>query len=1291
MKKQVIMFPKEENVVSSIIKKTLSLILVIAMFLTLVPTAAFAANTASVTTNKSTYYIGETISVSSSVSGSGYTHTDFYLKTSTVPNTPYIQAKQWISGANPSCTFSTSSLSAGTYYIYAVLYNGDALVDNSKYAMITVTSAPKGSVTSVSTNKYSYTQGETITANARVTGNYTHTDFYLKTSRVANTSYTLAKQWISGANPSCTFSTSSLSAGTYYIYAVLYNGDTLLDNSQYVEITVNPKPVATPTPSATPKPVVTPTPPAAKGSVTSVSTNKASYTQGETITASAKVTGTYTHTDFYLKTSKVANTAYTQAVQWKTGANPSCEFLTSSLSPGTYYIYAVLYNGDTLLDNSQYVEITVNSKPVVTPPPSATPSPVPKGSVNSITTNKASYIQGEAITVSARVTGTYTHTDFYLKTSTTANEPYIQARQWISGANPSCTFSTSSLSAGTYYIYAVLYNGDALLDNSQYATITITAPPKGSVTSVWTSKPSYTQGETIIVSARVTGTYTHTDFYLKFGTNTNYEQARQWISGANPYCEFSTSSLSAGTYYIYAVLYNGDTLLDNSQYAEVTVNPNPTATPTPPATPSPVPKVSVNSVTTNKASYIQGESIIVSARVIGNYTHTDFYLKIGANANYEQARQWITGANPSCEFSTSSLSPGKYNIYAVLYNGDTLLDNSQYATITVNPNPTATPTPPATLPPAPKGSVTPPVSTNKLSYIQGEAITVSARVTGNYTHTDFYLKIGTNTNYEQARQWKTGANPSCEFSTSSLSPGKYNIYAVLYNGDTLLDNSQYTTITITAPPKGSIGAGATPPPVVPQAPTAPILNEIRGVVPYNTRYQFQGNADFSKYTVLLNIWCNSCNKFLLCQKELTRTGKDGIVAEYIFGVEHAGHSIAARLFHEDKSNGLVTKGEQRTFTVQSAPKFQILEGKSLVIHQGYGRTSRESATHIKIETTYDWRVCVENSVDWIDAFTSKNFDGGKTKDGTKKELTGGSGTYDITFRYTENKGANDRTAIVYFYYNVPGESKPREEKVTVTQLGGAQQSTQKPKLQDPTIIGIKNGDAIPKRDVIINGTLGEYTDYIEVYLNDGTGRKRIPFLDGDWGVGNSYRIKILESYLVVGKTYTLCVEAYGTGYETAKPSIGFKVVADNSSAAVTWISAQIGGAAKDYYTEGAWKNTGTQCVDLNAAYIVEYFKLTLYAFGDGHDVYKNVCLYHPSKFTRIDYYEGFIPQPGDIISLVGSDTRYGHVALVESVNGNVITIAEQYDGSITILRSTFTITNDKSNKRYICGVARPQF
>ena len=121
--------------------------------------------------------------------------------------------------------------------------------------------------------------------------------------------------------------------------------------------------------------------------------------------------------------------------------------------------------------------------------------------------------------------------------------------------------------------------------------------------------------------------------------------------------------------------------------------------------------------------------------------------------------------------------------------------------------------------------------------------------------------------------------------------------------------------------------------------------------------------------------------------------------------------------------------------------------------------------------------------------------------------------------------------------------------------------------------------------------------------------------------------------------------------------------------------------------------SGTQCVELAKFYIERYFGIytqTL-ALGNGNNMYKVVAERFPDTFASIDYYDGFTPMPGDIISYHSSSApTWGHAAVVYEVSGDTYKIAEQWAGSNTVRSNTKTVNAGQYGISYsIIGVARP--
>lgn len=109
--------------------------------------------------------------------------------------------------------------------------------------------------------------------------------------------------------------------------------------------------------------------------------------------------------------------------------------------------------------------------------------------------------------------------------------------------------------------------------------------------------------------------------------------------------------------------------------------------------------------------------------------------------------------------------------------------------------------------------------------------------------------------------------------------------------------------------------------------------------------------------------------------------------------------------------------------------------------------------------------------------------------------------------------------------------------------------------------------------------------------------------------------------------------------------------------AVTWANAQIG---KSLDQDGVY---GAQCVDL-IRYYYSYLGVSPVS-GNGCDYATNAL---PTGWTRIQYYNGFVPQPGDIAVWTYASSAYGHVAIVTSADSSKMNVVEQ-NGSTHITRA----------------------
>ena len=132
--------------------------------------------------------------------------------------------------------------------------------------------------------------------------------------------------------------------------------------------------------------------------------------------------------------------------------------------------------------------------------------------------------------------------------------------------------------------------------------------------------------------------------------------------------------------------------------------------------------------------------------------------------------------------------------------------------------------------------------------------------------------------------------------------------------------------------------------------------------------------------------------------------------------------------------------------------------------------------------------------------------------------------------------------------------------------------------------------------------------------------------------------------------------------------------AHNRNEAVEWAIAQVG-KALDY--DGAY---GAQCVDL-----IKYY----YAYlgekpvrGNGKDYATNAL---PGGWSRIQYYYGFVPEPGDIAVWTTGGGGYGHVAIITYADENGFRSIDQ-----NIAGTTGCVAMSRSYSN-LWGVVRPDF
>ena len=678
-----------------------------------------------------------------------------------------IGTDQTLSGG--TAAVSTSTLSVGPHTIYAV-YQGDTNFQSSQDSLgQQVNSAITGTQTAVTlttgTNPSTYEDSLQFTATVSPVASSQFTpsgnvEFWDGTPN-AGGSTDLGTRIINGSQQA-TFTTSGLSGGPHDIFAV-YGGDTNFDGSQGdVTQTVN-----------------------AASSTTTVSLTNGNNPSrlGDSLTFTATVTsgaGTPGGTvKFY---DGDPSNGGTQIGTDQTLSGGTAAVRTSTLSVGPHTIYAV-YQGDTNFQSSQdSLGQQVNS--AVTGTQTAV----------TLTTGVDPSTYGDSLeftaTISPVASSQYTPTgnvEFWdgnpsdLSSTDLGGKPLNGSLQ--------ATFTTSGLSGGPHDIFAV-YAGDTNFDGSQ-GDVTQTVNPASTTTTVSLTNGNNPSrlGDSLTFTATVTsgaGTPGGTVQFFDGDPATTGTQIGSDQSLSSGSASVTTTTLSLGSRTVYAV-YEGNSDFQTSQgTVGQQVNPATVASQT-----------SVTLTSGNNPSKY-GDSLTFTASVSpaasSSYTPSgkvEFWDGNPGNPGSTDLGSRTLDNNGNTTYSTSALTDGTHDIFAV-YGGDSNFLGSQGdVRQTVNPY-------------SVKTHVSLTSGANPSAY--GDSLTftaslIAARLNPQPPSGSIQFWDGNPTSggkYMGSRSLADSSNVSrsaakASITVSSLLPGIHQIFAV-YKGDTNYGKSQNWTI-----------------------------------------------------------------------------------------------------------------------------------------------------------------------------------------------------------------------------------------------------------------------------------------------------------------------------------------------------------------------------------------------------------------------------------------------------------------------------------------------------------------
>ena len=509
---------------------------------------------------------------------------------------------------NGIATYTTSSLLPGTY-LFSASYSGDANFSSGTSSSSFPETIQSLTTTTLTSNVSSAFYGQPITLSARVAEQYPGTNTPMGSVDFYDGSNLLGIGTLNGGV--ATFSTSSLTLGNNSLTAV-YVGTT----SDY-----------TSTSSAFTLTVLDIT-------LTTLTSNISPSTYGQSITLSAGVSeqapGTnipFGTVNFYDGSNFLGSNSLSSGV---------ATFSTSSLAPGSHYLYAV-YLGSTLdfTSTSTYLIQSVNQA-TVTININAAPSSAFYGTAITLSSTIAA-VPPEAGTPSGFVT-------FYDGTTP------IGGGSLTGGV---ATFSTSSLLAGIHSLSAIYY-GDINFTGNTSGAISETIQSYTVITLYGFSSPAV-YGQLLTLSAAVAAASPGADIPMgsvNFYDGSSLLGSSTLISGI---ATFTTASLAPGNHYLTAV-YAGNAIDYTSTSGGVTET---------------IQSLTSTVLTSNGSPLLVGQPITFTASVTDQYPGTNtpsgtVYFYNGSN---------LLGSGTlsagTATFSTSSLAVGSYNLDAI-YSGSML-------------------------------------------------------------------------------------------------------------------------------------------------------------------------------------------------------------------------------------------------------------------------------------------------------------------------------------------------------------------------------------------------------------------------------------------------------------------------------------------------------------------------------------------------------------------------------------------------------------------------------------------
>lgn len=463
-------------------------------------------------------------------------------------------------GNNLTCSWDTSGVQPGTYYIYGVVNDGvNSDVTDYSPGVVTIDDAPDLTIDQPDGVSDEIADGANFTVQYDLSDidDTVTADFYYDTDNtgVDGTAISGCANQAEGTNQTCTWDTTGVSPGTYYVYGITSDG-----SNPQVEVyssgvvTINDPPT--------------------------INVDEPDGTNDE-IAEGANFTVQYDLDDtddtvianFYYDTNNTGldGTAIAGCANQAEGTDQTCTWDTTGVSPGTYYVYGTVSDGVNS-QQSAYSSgvVTINDPPTIT-------VDEPDGTGDEIAEGADFTVQYDLADTDDVVT-----TDFYYDTNNSGLDGTAIAgcASEAEGTDQTCTWDTTGVAPGTYYVYGIVNDGvNAQVSDYSSGVVTINARPTITVDEPDGVGDTVTEGDNYTVQYDLADTddTVTANFYYDDNNDgldgTAISGCSSQAEGTDQTCTWDTTGVTPGTYYVYGTVSDGvNAQVDDYSPDVVTIN-----------------------------------------------------------------------------------------------------------------------------------------------------------------------------------------------------------------------------------------------------------------------------------------------------------------------------------------------------------------------------------------------------------------------------------------------------------------------------------------------------------------------------------------------------------------------------------------------------------------------------------------------------------------------------------------------------------------------------------------------